>query len=82
MSGETAVTPDELACIERLAHDVGAIFDREKLAPEIATAVLLDLWARTTAKAANGNEDVRKALVAAGAELLDELTICYARGDA
>lgn len=79
-SRATVLTHDEMARIERLAAEVGALFDREKLPPELATAVLLDLWARTAARVANGNEDARKELVAAGAELLDGLTKDYARG--
>lgn len=80
MSDPIAVSPEDMARVEALAREVGAVFDRENLAPELATAVLLDFWARVTAKVAAGSEEARKHLVAAGAALLDELTDYYARG--
>lgn len=69
-----------IASVERIAYEVGAIFDRERLQPDLATAVLLDLWARTSATAANGSEEARRKMVQAGTQLLDELSYYYAKG--
>lgn len=67
---------ERIAQIEALTHEVGALFDRCKLKPDVASAVLLDCAARILSME---DELARPILLQEGLVLLVKLTEMYAR---
>lgn len=67
---------EKVAMIEALAQEMGTLFDRFKLGPDVATAVLIDCAARVLGAE---DEQARPILVQEACSLLFNLTEMYAK---